>query len=107
VWKTKELKMMDAEGTCDAYVRVFFDSTDDRETDTHFRNTDGNASWNYRILFNHDFPNKDQNYTMTVQCYDRDLLDSNDLVGEYTIDLEPIFKDVELIRKPLGANKKY
>ena len=38
VWDTKDIKMMDAEGTSDVYFRAFFDSGKDaKETDTHFR----------------------------------------------------------------------
>ena len=42
VLNCKEIPMMDAEGTCDAFCRGFFDSKEDvQETDTHFRNQDG------------------------------------------------------------------
>lgn len=38
VFDTKEIKMMDDEGTSDVYIRVFFDSRKDAlETDTHYR----------------------------------------------------------------------
>ena len=41
IWSSEELKMMDAEGTTDGFVRCFFDSDDRKDTDTHFRNQDG------------------------------------------------------------------
>ena len=51
VMGTKGLKMMDAEGTSDAFCKVFFDAErESKETDIHFRNQDGKASWNYRII---------------------------------------------------------
>jgi hypothetical protein len=38
IFKTKEIKMMDDEGTSDVYIRAFFDSRKDAlETDTHYR----------------------------------------------------------------------
>ncbi len=38
IFDTKEIKMMDAEGTSDVYIRAFFDSRRDAlETDTHYR----------------------------------------------------------------------
>jgi hypothetical protein len=38
VFDTKDIKMMDAEGTSDVYIRAFFDSRKDPlETDTHYR----------------------------------------------------------------------
>ena len=38
IFDTEDIKMMDAEGTSDVYVRAFFDSRKDAlETDTHYR----------------------------------------------------------------------
>jgi len=85
VWDTEELKMMDAEGTTDGFVRCFFESDQSKDTDTHFRNSDGKCSWNYRMLF--PFTHPSTNYKMKVQAYDLDLFKSNDLVGEAVIDL--------------------
>ncbi len=52
IFDTKEIKMMDAEGTSDVYIRAFFDSKKDPlETDTHYRCQTGNASFNYRLNF--------------------------------------------------------
>lgn len=52
IFDSVDLKMMDVEGTSDAYVRAFFDSKKDaQETDTHFRCQNGKASWNWRQLF--------------------------------------------------------
>lgn len=38
VWDTEDLEMMDAEGTTDGFIRVFFESDNRKDTDTHFRN---------------------------------------------------------------------
>ena len=51
VFDTKELKMMDAEGTTDGFIKCFFDSNNAKETDTHFRNQNGACSFNYRLIF--------------------------------------------------------
>lgn len=38
IFDTREIKMMDFEGTSDVYMRAFFDSRKDAlETDTHYR----------------------------------------------------------------------
>jgi len=50
IWKTRDIEMMDFEGTSDVYVRTFLDSEDDHLTDTHWRNTNGNANFNWRNL---------------------------------------------------------
>lgn len=52
IYDTRNIKMMDVEGTSDVYVKAFFDSKHSKETDTHYRCTDGKASFNYRLLFN-------------------------------------------------------
>ena len=49
IWKTRELSMMDWEGTSDVYVRAFLDPEDDLVTDTHWRCHSGEASFNYRL----------------------------------------------------------
>ena len=51
VFDTKDIKMMDVEGTSDVFIRCFFDSNNAVETDTHFRCQTGKASFNYRLLF--------------------------------------------------------
>lgn len=58
VWDTKEIKMMDAEGTSDVYIRAFFDSKNAQETDCHYRCQDGKASFNYRLKFKETLPRK-------------------------------------------------
>ena len=37
IWKTKDIEMMDFEGTSDVYVRSFMNLEDDHLTDTHWR----------------------------------------------------------------------
>lgn len=38
IFGTENIKMMDAEGTSDIFIRCFFNSKNYKETDTHFRN---------------------------------------------------------------------
>lgn len=64
IWDTEELKIMDAEGTTDGFVRCFFNPDNTKDTDTHFRNQDGKCSWNYRMLFK--FTQPSDNYKLTV-----------------------------------------
>jgi len=98
--------MMDDEGTSDVYIRVFFDSRKDAlETDTHYRCQTGEASFNYRLLFNVTYPRTD--YRMTVQAYDRDFFKSNDVIGSTMIDLKQAFVDVGLTKRPLLIDKSY
>jgi len=65
IFDSVDLKMMDVEGTSDAYVRAFFDSKKDaQETDTHFRCQNGKASWNWRLLYKVSVPRKDYRFTI-------------------------------------------
>ena len=44
--------MLDPEGTTDGVVRCFFEAEKTYiDTDTHWRNSDGVCSWNWRMLF--------------------------------------------------------
>jgi len=76
VFDTENVIAMDDEGTSDVYCRAFFDSKEEtKETDTHFRCSNGKASWNYRMLFNIKHPRKA--YSLSLQLYDRDFFKSN------------------------------
>lgn len=105
IWDTEELAIMDAEGTTDGFVRCFFDSGNAKDTDTHFRNSDGKCSWNYRILFPFNHPS--DNYELTLQAYDLDLFKSNDLIGQTTIDLKEMINDSELAKRPISLTTDY
>ena len=105
IWDTKNIKMMDAEGTSDVFIKAFFDNKKALETDTHYRNQDGKASFNYRLKFNEVFPRKD--YRLSIQAYDRDFFKSNDIIGSCILDLKQAFTDVELTKRPLGITKPY
>lgn len=82
VWDTKDLVCMDFEGTNDVFVKAYFQTGSVKETDTHYRCTTGEASFNYRLLFDLTAPTPSDNYMFTVQCWDRDFLAANDLIGE-------------------------
>jgi len=105
VWDTIDIAMMDAEGTSDVFFRIFFDSNHDKETDCHYRCQNGKASFNYRLLFDATYPQKE--YKLTVQAYDRDFFKSNDLIGEHYLDLSTMFEDTSLARRPMSFSKDY
>jgi hypothetical protein len=108
VYETRNISMMDIEGTSDVYAKAFFDPSDAKETDTHYRCTNGKASFNYRLLFNLSHPIKDKNgYRLNLQLFDRDFFKSNDTIGEASIDLGPLMEDVALTKRPLTLNRAY
>lgn len=80
--------MADMEGTSDVFVRTWLsgEPQDRRETDTHWRCTDGNPSFNYRLLFDVEAPKRNkgedaQAYKLNILVYDRDILKSNDFLA--------------------------
>lgn len=106
VWDTVDIPMMDAEGTSDVYCRAFFDSKEEvHETDTHYRCQNGKASFNYRLLYKIQHPRKD--YNLTLQVYDRDFFKSNDIIGDFVLDLKLPFLDTSLTSRPLSLTKTY
>ena len=106
VWDTVDVVMADVEGTSDVYIRAFFDSKDDQETDTHFRCTDGKASFNYRLKFKVNDKRK-SGYTMSFQLYDKDFFSANEILGETTLNLDVAMEDTLLTKRPVTLNKKY
>lgn len=106
VWDSLDIPILDVEGTTDGFVRCFFESNKlAKSTDTHWRNTDGKMSWNWRMNFPHG--PKDFVHVLKVQTFDRDIFSSNDLAGEGRIDLEQIIFDVKETKRSMTLSKKY
>ena len=99
IWKTKDIEMMDVEGTSDVFVRCFFEDKDDKVTDTHWRCQNGEASFNYRLLF----PLKSQSpagYNLTIQAWDKDIIASNDIIGSCNLPIDAFIEDAVLTHQP-------
>ena len=105
IFDGEKIKMMDEEGTCDAFYRAYFETKDALETDTHFRNQDGKPSFNWRLIYKIVHPRK--NYLFTVQCWDRDFFTPNEIVGSYELDLRQPCNDVGLTKRPLAITEHY
>ena len=86
VYNTKNVPCLDTEGTSDVFVMAWLDEHDKKETDTHWRCTTGEASFNYRVLFNFKSPSRSrvesEAYKLKLQIYDRDVLSGNDLIPQ-------------------------
>ena len=97
VWKTRDIEMMDFEGTSDVYVRTFLDPDEDHLTDTHWRNTNGNANFNWRNLIK--IKSQQDEYLLNIQTYDKDIFTSDEIIGSFAFDVQPIFEDAILTEK--------
>jgi hypothetical protein len=86
IWKCEGVPNMDIEGVSDLYVVVDVNSADKKETDTHYRAKNGEASWNWRMKYKLML---DENSKVVVNftLWDRDILSSNDAIGGACLDL--------------------
>ena len=105
VWDTKDVKSEDWEGTSDIFVRSFFKPNNAKETDCHYRCQNGKGSFNWRMLFDVKYP--DDNTTLSLQVWDRDLFKSNDFIGDASFNLKLLFIDAVETGKPIALSKKY
>lgn len=90
IYDTDNVPMEDVEGTSDVFVRVWLDENDQKETDTHWRCSNGCASFNYRLLFDFKSPSTKPEvdaYKLKLALYDRDIFRSNDFLCKFEIDL--------------------
>jgi len=106
VWKTRDIPHMDVEGCSDVFIRSYFDDPNkDKLTDTHWRNSDGKASFNWRTIF--QLESLQEDYKLTVQAWDKDIIASNDLIGEFTLDIGPLFRDAYLTGRQQNLTSGY
>lgn len=113
VWKTRKVKMVDASGCSDVFVRCFFDPNDDKKTDTHWRNQNGKASFNYRLKFpikSSDLPHEERMknpFNLTVQAWDKDIISKNDLIGSRVLPIDYLIEDACKTNKAQYITKAY
>lgn len=106
VMGTKNVPLEDLEGTSDVFIKAYIDDNDKKCTDTHYRCQTGEASFNYRLLFDVKAPSKPQ-YELVLQAWDFDLLKSNDYICEWVFDLTEILNVVRLTQQSVQFTRKY
>ena len=112
VYDTKNVPNVDAEGVSDVFVVAWLDEKNQKETDTHWRCSTGEASFNWRMLFNINSPNssgksEQDAYKLKLAIYDRDILSGNDFICDYELDLRLLMEDCKLTQRVMHLNKKY
>ena len=103
---TQNVPCNDFEGVSDVYIRAYFDDNDKKDTDTHFRCSNGAASFNYRLKYDVQAPRKEP-LMLVLQAWDFDLFSANDYLCEWTFDLDELFKNVRMTQQPATLNKNY
>lgn len=86
IWKSEGVPNMDAEGVSDLYVVASINDCERKETDTHYRAKDGQGSWNWRMKFKLML-DEDSKVLLNLSIWDRDLLSSNDAIGDACLEL--------------------
>ena len=105
IWETENMKMMDTEATSDIYVNAYVNPKTKQSTDVHYRCTNGEASFNWRIVIPLLLPDK-YNY-LNIQVYDKDIFSSDDYICGAKIDISNLImipKDLDL---PVVFNPDY
>ena len=106
IWKTKDIEMMDFEGTSDIFCRTYLeDASNDHLTDTHWRCSTGEGSFNWRILFK--ILSRQDSYKLSIQAWDKDIIASNDLIGDFNLDIAPLVEDAILTNKTQVMCQQY
>ena len=99
IWKCEDVPNQDIEGVSDLYVVANLNDTGKKETDTHYRAQSGKASWNWRMKFNL-LADEDFKCILNLSLWDRDLLSSNDAIGDACIDL------TDLVQQTMETGEK-
>jgi len=73
-WETKDIGLFDVEDTSDAYIRAYLDPNNDQHTDVHYRCQEGNASFNWRLVFPIKLSAHQQQSVLTLQLWDKYFL---------------------------------
>ena len=74
-------------------------------TDTHYRCKKGEATLNYRLLFDIEAPRSE--CVLVLEAKDRDLLSKQKPVCEWRIDLKPVLEIVQLTQQNIHFNKQF
>ena len=100
VWKTRDVVSMDTvTNQNDLFVRCWMeeDDKDKQQTDCHYRCKNGKGSFNWRMKFNMELPQKFP--YLHIQMWDRDIFSYNDCIAEAVLDMSAAFKRAFKLKK--------
>lgn len=91
-WKSEKVPTVAIEGLSDLYMRAWINQETPKETDTHYRCSNGNASWNWRLKFPVKLDGR-SNYELMLQLWDRDFFSSNAFIGDASLNFTDIARE--------------
>ena len=105
IWETEDMELRDDEGTSDVFISSYVDPKQKQSTDVHYRCQNGTASFNWRMVFNLELPNK---YNKLVfHAYDKDIFSKDDYITGAELDISDMIKICKNLDVPLIFNKEY
>ena len=105
IWETEEMELRDDEGTSDVFISAYVDPKQEQSTDVHYRCQNGTASFNWRMVYRLELPNK---YNKLIfHAYDKDLFRKDDYITGAELDISDMIKIPKNLDVPLIFNKDY
>ena len=105
VWETEDIELRDDEGTSDVFISAYVDPKQTQSTDVHYRCQNGTASFNWRMVYNLELPNKYNKLVLHV--YDKDIFSKDDYITGAELDISDMIKIPKNLDVPLVFNQEY
>ena len=105
VWETEDMELRDDEGTSDVFITAYVDPKQPQSTDVHYRCQNGTASFNWRMVYRLELPNKYNK--LVLHAYDKDLFSKDDYITGAELDISDMIKIPKNLDVPLVFNKEY
>ena len=105
IYETYDMENMDIEDTSDIYIAAYINPKEKFQTDIHYRCSNGQGSFNWRMLIPIELPR--DNFDLTIQAFDRDLFSKDDYICGARLNLRQIINDVNVLDLPLKLSSDY
>ena len=105
IWETEDMELRDDEGTSDVFITAYLDPKDKQSTDVHYRCQNGTASFNWRMVYKLELPNRYSK--LVVHAYDKDIFSKDDYITGAELDISEMLKITKNLDVPVVFNTEY
>ena len=105
VWETEDMELRDDEGTSDVFISAYVDPKQSQSTDVHYRCQNGTASFNWRMVYKLELPNRYNK--LVIHAYDKDIFSKDDYITGAELDISDMIKIPKNLDVPLVFNTDY